>query len=254
MGFDHFFLYDVDGSAQPYLAPLLNSSFLSYYSRWAPTPCLGNITAGAKWPYCTETLLENQCVWDARGVAEWAMLIHAPDCFLNDNAGMPVLLGLLDSMDNAKSSLMLPTYVFEFPLDMQHMPVRKNESTAADIFTYFNVRACQILNSHRHLVVVDPHLVHVTLVHQAIDGFNLQTRMYTASVAVNHYIQMYSSRTARQIASLSSDGMRRHANGSVAHCVDDGMYHVSHVVSSLLESYAVQDDASSSWNTTKLVG
>ena len=143
------------------------------------------------------------------------------------------------------------------------MPVRKNESTAADIFTYFNVRACQILNSHRHLVVVDPHLVHVTLVHQAIlalqikalDGFNLQARMYSASVAVKHYIQMYSSRTARRIAALSSDGMRRQVNyGSVAHCVDNGMYHVSHVVPSLLESYAVHDDAPSSWNTTKLVG
>ena len=121
MGFDHLFLHDVDGSAQPYLAPLLFAflSFLSYYNRCAPTPCLGNITADAEWSYCTETLLENLCVWDARGVAaEWAMLIHAPNCFLNDDAGMPVLLGLLDSMDNAKSSLMMPTYVFEFPLDM----------------------------------------------------------------------------------------------------------------------------------------
>ena len=134
------------------------------------------------------------------------------------------------------------------------MPVRKNESTAADIFTYFNVRACQILNSHRHLVVVDPHLVHVTLVHQAIDGFDLQAQMYNASVVVNHDIQMYSSRTARHISALSSDGMRRHFNGSVAHCVDDGMYHVLHVVSSLLETDAVQDDAPSSWNTTILVG
>ena len=169
------------------------------------------------------------------------MLIHAPDCFLNDGPGMPALLGLLDSMDHAKSSLMMPTFIFEFPLDMQSMPVRTINSTARDIFTFFNVRVCPILNAFRHLVVVDPHLIHVTLAHEALDGFNLHARLYTASVAVNHYIQLFSGRTARQLAALSSDGMQRYPNGSVDHCVDERMFDVSEVVSSLLLQYAAHD-------------
>jgi hypothetical protein len=243
MGFDHFSLYDIDGSAQPYLTPLLNSSFLSYYNRWAPSDCLESTAVDFNFPSCYETMINNQCVWDARGVAEWAMLIHAPDCFLNDDAGMPVLLALLDSMHYTKSSLMMPTYLFEFPSGMQQMPAPQKGSTAASVFTYFNVRACQMLNSHRHLVVVDPHLVHVTRVHEALDGNNSQARLYTASVAVNHYIQMFSIRTATEMAAaISRDGMRVYDNGSVPHCVDEGMYHVSHVVSSLIESYAGRDD------------
>ncbi len=238
MGFDHFSLYDVDGSAANYLSPLLNSSFLSYYNRWSPTPCLKNLTSSLKFPYCSETLMENQCVWDARGVAEWAMLVHAPDCFLNDSPGAPTLFSLLDSMDHSKSSLMMPTYLFEFPTDVQPAPPRDPSFTALDIFTFFNVRACPILNAYRHLLVVDPHLVHVTRVHEALDGFNLPARLYTASIAVNHYIQMFSSRTARQLAAISSDGMRRFANGSVEHCVDERMSRVPDALSSLLQHYA----------------
>ncbi len=241
LGFDHFSFYDVDGSSMVYLLLLLNSSFLSYYNRWAPTACLHNLTSTQKFPYCTETLLENQCVWNSRGIAEWAILIHAPDCFLNDSPGMPVLLGLLDSMDHAKSSLMMPTFLFEFPLDMQSMPVRKMNSTARDIFTFFNVRACPILNAFRHLVVVDPHFIHVTRVHEALDGFKLHARLYTASVAVNHHIQLFSGQTARQLAAISSDGMPRYPNGSVDHCVDERMFHVSEVVSLLLQQYAAHD-------------
>jgi hypothetical protein len=144
-------------------------------------------------------------------------------------------------MDHAKSSLMMPTFLFEFPLDMQSMPVRKMNSTARDIFTFFNVRACPILNAFRHLVVVDPHLIHVTRVHEALDGFKLHARLYTASVAVNHYIQLFSGRTARQLAAISSDGMPRYPNGSVDHCVDERMFHVSEVVSLLLQQYAAHD-------------
>ena len=238
LGFDHFSFYDVDGSALPYLTPLLNSSFLSYFKSWSPTPCLHRLTSSLKYPYCTETLLENQCVWNARGTAEWAMLIHAPDCFLNDGVGMPALFGLLDSLDHSKSSLLLPTLLFEFDSVTQPTPERKNGSTAADIFTFFNVRTCQLLNAFRHLPVVDPHMIQVTRVHEALDGLNLHARAYTASLAVNHYIQMFSSRTAVQIEATCSDGMITQLDRSVDHCVDDRMAHVSEVVSSLLETYA----------------
>jgi len=239
LGFDHFTIYDMDGSAAPYLAPLLNSTFLTYFNQWAPTSCLGNITS-AKQPYCTETLLENQCLWTARGISEWVILIHAPDCFVNDAPGLPTLFGLLDSMDHSKSSLLLPTYLFEFPSSDVPIVARKTASrtTAADLFTIFSRRVCPMLNSYRHMPVIDPHMIHVSLVHIAIDEFNLEARMYTASIAVNHYFQMFSDRTARQIGALSKDGMQLYSNDSVDYCTDDSMLHVSEIVSSMLDVYA----------------
>ena len=237
LGFDHFTIYDIDGSAAPYLSPLLNSTFLTYFGGWAPTSCLRNFTATRQMPYCTETLMENQCLWNARGISEWAMLIHAPDCFMNDAPGLPVLFGLLDSMDHSKSSLLLPTYLFEFAWDAS-MPARKNASTAADIFTIFNSRVCSMLNAYRHMPVIDPHMIQVALVHEAFDGFDTESRVYTASLAVNHYFQLFSSRTSASI--LTADGMLYSIldDGSVAYCVDDRMAHVAGIVSSLLESYA----------------
>jgi hypothetical protein len=241
LGFDHFTIYDTDGSGAAYLLPLLNSTFLTYFNRWAPTPCLQNLTATRKHPpNCYETLLNNQCLWTARGTSEWTMLIHAPDCFVNDAPGLPKLFGLLDSMDHSKSSLLLPTYLFEFPSSDVPMLARNTASrtTAADLFTIFNRRVCPMLNSYRHMPVIDPHMIHVSRVHEALDDFNLEARMYTASIAVNHYIQIFSDRTARQIGALSIDGMQRHPNGSVDYCTDDGMSHVSEIVSSMLEVYA----------------
>jgi len=45
LGFDHFTVYDIDGSAASYLAPLLNSTSLTYYNSWAPIACLATFTA-----------------------------------------------------------------------------------------------------------------------------------------------------------------------------------------------------------------
>jgi hypothetical protein len=37
---------------------------------------------------CTETYAENQCIWNARGVSEWALLLHNIDNWLAvGNAG-----------------------------------------------------------------------------------------------------------------------------------------------------------------------
>jgi hypothetical protein len=235
LGFDHFTIYDTDGSAAPFLSPLLNSTFLTYFGGWAPTSCLRNLTATRQMPYCAETLMENQCLWKARGISEWAMLVHAPDCFLNDAPGLPVLFGHLDSMDHSKSSLLLPTYLFEFASDAS-MPARKNASTAADIFTTFNSRVCSMLNAYRHLPVIDPHMIQVALVHEAFDGFDTESRVYTATLAVNHYFQLFSSRTSASI--LTADGMIQSNDGTVAYCVDDRMAHVAGIVSSLFETYA----------------
>jgi len=235
LGFNHFTVYDIDGSAASYLAPLLNSTFLTYFNSWAPIACLANFTASRKHPYCTETLINNQCLWNSRGISEWAILIHAPDCFLNDAPGLPTLFGLLDSMDHAKSSLLLPTVLFEM-VPGAPIPQGGNLSTAADIFTVFNNRVCAMLNGYRHVPVFDPHMIYVSIVHDALDS-TLETTLYTASLSVNHYIQMFSNRTSQQTAMLTIDGMLRYPNGSVDYCIDNRMAHVTSIISSFLETY-----------------
>jgi hypothetical protein len=235
LGFEHFTVYDIDGSAGPYLSPLLNATFLTYFSAWAPTSCLQNLTATRILPYCTETLLENQCIWNARGFSEWAMLIHAPDCFVNDAPGLPALFRLLDSMDYSKASLLLPTYLFEYPSSAS-VPARSNDTVAADIFTIFNYRICAMFNAWRHMPVVDPHLVQATIVHEPFDNLTTDSRVYTASLAVHHYFQLFSSRTSGNI--LTADAMLlADSDGTLAYCVDDSMSHVSSIMRTLLEGH-----------------
>jgi hypothetical protein len=234
LGFDHFTFYDVDGSAAPYLSSLLNSTFFTYFHRWAPVRCLLNLTATRKYPYCTETL-ENQCLWNSRGNSEWAMLIHAPDCFLNDSPGLPKLFGLLDSMDHSKSSLLLPTVLFE-AAPGERIPQGGNSSSAADIFTVFNSRVCSILNGCRHVPVFDPHMINVSIAHSAID-VTLEAQTHTATLAVNHYIQMFSNRTSQHASALTGDGMLLHPNGSPHYCIDSSMAHLTAIMSSLLETH-----------------
>ena len=223
----------MDGSAAAYLAPLLNSTFLTYFNRWSPISCLANLTSTLTNPYCTETLLNNQCVWNSRGITEWAMLVHAPDCFLNDAPGLPTLFGLLDNMDHAKTSLLLPTVLFTAP----HGPQSVKSSAAVDIFTVFSSRVCALLNCYRHVPVFDPHLTYVTSVHAS---FNAKDSVaYTASLAVNHYIQMFSSRPSEGVAVYTDDGMFRYPNGSHDYCIDARMAHVTGIMASLLKTYAV---------------
>jgi hypothetical protein len=236
LGFDHFTLYDVDGSAASYLSSLLNSTFLTYYHRWSPTPCLANVTAAHQGTYCAETLLENHCVWNSRGISEWAMLVHAPDCFLSDSPGLPGLFGLLNSMDHAKSTLLLPTVLFAMPPESS-IPKGGNLSTAADVFTVFNTRVCALLNCYRHVPVFDPHMIYVSQVHDAHD-FTLESRTFTASLYVNHYIHMFSSRSSESVMGYTHDGMLRYPNGSHDYCIDNRMAHVTGVVRSLLATHA----------------
>ena len=234
LGFEHFTVYDIDGSAAPYLSPLLNATFLTYFSSWAPTSCLRNLTSTRTLPTCTETLINNQCVWNARGLSEWAMLIHSPDCFVNDAPGLPTLFSLLDSTDYSKASVLLPTYLFEFPSSAP-APARSNDTTAADIFTFFNYRICAMFNAWRHMPVVDPHLIQATIVHESFDNLTTDSRVYTASLAVHHYFQLFSSRTSGNI--LTEDAMMLFdADGTLAYCKDESMSHVSGVVRSLLKA------------------
>jgi hypothetical protein len=230
LGFDHFSLYDADGSAASYIEPLLDEGFLSYFPKWAPTACMRDLAA--QHVYCSETTMENHCLWRARGVAEWAMLIHAPDIFVNDLAGAPKLLALLDSLELHFGSLMLPTYIFEFPVGQ--MPVSHHVS-AADVFSTYTTRVCPMMLPFRHVPVLDPHLVSVSFVHEPIDydgsTRHFALRRYTAAFAVHHYYQMFTSRTSQ--FEWGSDGAL-----NPVYCNDFSMSHASFHVRKLLQFYS----------------
>jgi hypothetical protein len=162
------------------------------------------------------------------------MLVHAPDCFLNDSPGLPALFGLLDSMDHSKSSLLLATVLFE-AAPGERVPQGGNLSSAADIFTVFNSRVCSILNGCRHVPVFDPHMVYVSIAHSAID-VTLESQTHTATLAVSHYLQMFSNRTSSHASALTGDGMLLHPNGSPHYCIDSSMAHLTAIMSSLIET------------------
>jgi hypothetical protein len=237
LGFDHFSLYDVDGSAHPHIQPLLDLGFLSYFQKWAYSPCARKLALTGhanSHVYCSETLMNNHCMWQARGVSEWAILIHAPDVFVNDIAGAPKLFGLLDSLEPQFGSLMLPTYVFETPGQAS----LANHTSAADLFSFFTTRACAMLLPLRQVPVFDPHMVSVTYVHEPFDydysSGRFSMRIYTAAFAVHHYMQMFSSR----MFVWGDDWAMMEGNAlSPAHCSDMSMTHASFHVRALLMFY-----------------
>ena len=77
LGLDHISIYDNDGSVGEYLEEFSGHPKVSYFAKWGPTEALAR-EAGASM-YCTETYAENQCIWNARGVSEWALLMHNID-------------------------------------------------------------------------------------------------------------------------------------------------------------------------------
>jgi hypothetical protein len=73
-------IFDNDGSAAEYLQELAAHPKVSYSPNWGPTLSMAREVAASRNHYaCTETYAENQCIWNARGVSEWAVLMHNVD-------------------------------------------------------------------------------------------------------------------------------------------------------------------------------
>jgi hypothetical protein len=160
-------------------------------------------------------------MWNARGTAEWVMLIHAPDCFINDSPGSPLLLELLDSLDHRTSALLLPTFIFENPQNPKYVNV-----TAGDIFTLFVTRRCPMLLASRHMPIFDPHDVSVAFVHEELTASG--QRQYTAAIAVHHYFQLFSTRGTENLE------WSQHAGKAVPYCEDSSMAAIGEVVRDFL--------------------
>ena len=166
--------------------------------------------------------MNNHCMWNARGTSEWVILIHAPDCFINDSPGAPLLLELLDSLDHQTSALLLPTYIFENPIN-----VKFNNVTAAHIFTHFTQRRCPMLLASRHMPIFDPHHVSVSIVHEELTASG--QRQYTAAIAVHHYFQLFSTRATENLE--WSD----YAGKKIPYCEDNSMVAMGSLVHDLLQ-------------------
>ena len=80
---DHISVYDNDASVGKYIKELLPHPNISYYPNWGGTDAMSREARGGRDHYaCTETYAENQCIWNARGVSEWALLLHNNDGWL----------------------------------------------------------------------------------------------------------------------------------------------------------------------------
>lgn len=153
------------------------------------------------------------------------MLVHAPDCFVNDSPGAPVLLDLLDSLEHGIGALLLPTFVFENPDNNAFTNV-----TAPDIFTSFTKRRCPMLFSERHMPIFDPHDVYVSFVHEELTKGTGIKRHYTAAIAVHHYFRLFSTRV--------SDNLKWsvYVGKIVPYCEDGSMAAVGDIVRQLLKN------------------
>lgn len=92
VGFDHFFIADVDGSAGPFLESLIAEGLVTYYPSFGLSPALSKLgqNATGRERYCSEIHFENFCMWQGRGRAQWGVVLHAPDEYLVTPSGMPL--------------------------------------------------------------------------------------------------------------------------------------------------------------------
>lgn len=95
VGFDKFFVYDLDASLEEAVAPFVKDGFVVYVPRW-PAHLSGACASlhlatdtgdGAKRRYCTQSQAEAHCIWNARGRARWVMLLHSFDAYAGAGVG-----------------------------------------------------------------------------------------------------------------------------------------------------------------------
>ena len=194
LGFGSVSIYDNDGTAEPYIGGLVKRGILKYYKSWAPTVSMLNLSLTGS-PFCSETMMENQCVWQHRGLSEWVMLIHAPDNFLNDVAESKTLRTYLETKKQAVPLILLTTLAFGHP----NRTIPKQHSS--QLFHSMIIRECQPITIQRHLPLVNPRKVMMLFVHVALEPFhNVPTILNECPVQVNHYITMFHLRSIHATA------------------------------------------------------
>lgn len=110
LGFDHFQIYDLDGSMAPYVEPFKDR--ISYYPRWSDSispEMFGRIWTDCR--YCNEMIAYDHCMMTNRDNSDWVMVLHAPDCYVSPpkKVRQPVedLLQRVEAIDPPVSSVVL---------------------------------------------------------------------------------------------------------------------------------------------------
>ncbi|CAF4003831.1 unnamed protein product, partial [Rotaria sordida] len=166
LGFGKVHIYDIDGSTKPYIGGLVERGALKYYNSWAPTESMLNLSLNGS-RYCSETMMENQCLWQNRGLSEWVMLIHAPDNFLNDFARAPTLINYLNTIKHTIALSLLTTFAFGHP----NVTISKQQP-ANTLFETVTIRECGPFLYGRHLPIANPRQVMMLFVHVALEPFD----------------------------------------------------------------------------------
>jgi hypothetical protein len=193
LGFGHFHLYDTDGSASNYIRRILKEPFFTYTNHWAPTKSMGEI--GFTHPGCAETYAYNECIWKNRGLTEWVMIIHAPDNYVRDLAGLPSLVRELDNLPLSIGSALVPTYMFGMSSNVSSIKESKTQKiSATNIFSEFISRRCQLNDQYRFLPIVDPHTIFAIFVHEVYDIFSVGISPVLKNVSAAHYFSLFRNR------------------------------------------------------------
>ncbi len=88
VGLDHISIFDNDGSVAEYLGDVLAHPNVSFFAKWGASESMAREAGASRSHYaCTESYAENQCIWNARGLSEWALLMHNIDNWVGSDSG-----------------------------------------------------------------------------------------------------------------------------------------------------------------------
>jgi hypothetical protein len=101
LGVSHFQMYDLDGSFAPYVTEFSDKmTYLPHWSNQVSSEMMGKYSHNCK--YCSEMLAYDHCLFSNRGISDWVLVLHAPDCFIAPPPNSPTHISFLLNQAEAK--------------------------------------------------------------------------------------------------------------------------------------------------------
>ena len=191
MGLGYVSVYDVDGSAWEYVKEYVGLGLVRYYGsfNWRRTDIksasIAQLNDQIDYVYRDNALnvaVDNHCMWDSKGSAEWLILLRSPQYFVNDyKIGGSEIWSFLQqqSKDTMLTKMEIVQHGFRM-LDVVHKPkpvTHLNLPTDSDtidhytpetVFTAFPYIRLQAYPAH-YMAIVDPNKVATLIDGQMID-------------------------------------------------------------------------------------
>mmetsp|Transcript_172603 Transcript_172603/g.548050 ORF Transcript_172603/g.548050 Transcript_172603/m.548050 type:complete len:565 (-) Transcript_172603:149-1843(-) len=93
VGIEHFTIFDIDGTYEPYLRSFVERGLVTYHPRFPAkvSPKLGLLAAGLREPKEHRSMLMEPhaldvCVWENRQVSDWVVVVHSFEEYLHSPA------------------------------------------------------------------------------------------------------------------------------------------------------------------------